>query len=69
MPDKRVLSVDEFLGQIHLQQNHVMRIGLYKRVSRKFHGITENVCNIFLQGCKVLHLINFRDMSQEHNMS
>ena len=73
------------------------RIGLYKYVSQEFHGITEKVCNIFLQGCEECHLrkakksikslvvkpisstrylsrcqvdlIDFRDMSQEHNIS
>ena len=100
MPDKRVLSIDELydvLHRIHLEQNHVRRIGLYKRVSQEFHGITEKACNLFLQGCEECHLrkakksikslvvkpisstrylsrcqvdrIDFRDMSQEHNMS
>ena len=100
MPDKRVLSIDEtydVLLRIHLEQNHVRRIGLYKRVSQEFHGITEKTCNIFLQGSEECHLrkakksikslvvkpisstrflsrcqvdlIDFRDMSGEHNMS
>ena len=100
MPDKRVLSIDEMydvLLRIHLEQNHVRRIGLYKRVSQEFHGITEKTCNIFLQGCEECHLrkakksikslvvkpisstrflsrcqvdlIDFRDKSEEHNMS
>ena len=53
MPDKRVLSIDEMydvLLRIHLEQNHVRRIGLYKRVSQGFHGITEKTfreANIF----------------------
>ncbi|KAI6646062.1 KRAB-A domain-containing protein 2 [Oopsacas minuta] len=37
-------------------QNHVRRIGLYKRFSQEFHGITEKVCNIFLQRCEECHL-------------
>ena len=100
LPDKRVLSIDEMydvLLRIHLEQNHVRRIGLYKRMSQEFHGITEKTCNIFLQGCEECHLrkakksikslvvkpisstrflsryqvdlIDFRDMSEEHNMS
>ena len=59
MPDKRVLSIDEMydvLLRIHLEQNHVRRIGLYKRVSQEFHGITEKACNNFLQGCEECHL-------------
>ena len=32
------------------------RIGLYKRVSQEFHGITKKACNIFLQGCEECHL-------------
>ena len=59
MHDKRVLLIDEMydvLLNINLEQNHVMRIGLYKRVSQEFHGITEKTCNIFLQGCEECHL-------------
>ena len=59
MPDKRVLSIDEMyyvLLRIHLVKNHVRRIGLYKRVSQEFYGITEKACNIFLQGCEECHL-------------
>ena len=55
MPDKRVLYIDEMydvLLRIHLEKNHVRRIGLYKRLSQEFHGITEKACNIFLQGCE-----------------
>ena len=100
LPDKRVLSIDEMydvLLRIHQEQNHVRRIGLYKRVSQEFHGITEKACNIFLQCCEECHLrkakknikslvvkplsstgflsryqvdlIDFRDMSEEHNKS
>ena len=100
MPDKRLLSIDELydvLHRIHLEQNHVRRIGLYKRVTQEFHGITEKICNVFLQGCEECHLrkakksikslvvkpisstrylsrcqvdlIDFRDTSQEHNIS
>ena len=100
MPDKRVLSIDEMydvLLRTHLEKNHVRRIGLYKRLSQEFHGITEKACNIFLQGCEECHLrkakksikslvvkpisssrflsrcqvdlIDFRDMSEEHNKS
>ena len=100
MPDTRVLSVEELfdvIQRIHLQLNHVRRIGLYKRISQEYHGITEKACKIFLQGCEECHLrkarksikslvvkpiystrflsrcqvdlIDFRDMSQEHNMS
>ena len=55
MPDKRVLSIDELydvLHKIHLEQNHVRRIGLYKRVSQEFHGITEKACNLFYRDVK-----------------
>ena len=58
MPDKRVLSVEElfdFIQRIHLQFNHVRRIGLYKRISQEYHGITEKACKIFLQGCEECH--------------
>ena len=58
MPDKKVLSIDELyvIHWIHLEQNHVRRIGLYKRVSQEIHGIIEKICNIFLQGCEECHL-------------
>ena len=59
MPDKRVLSVEELfdvIQRIHLQLNHVRRIGLYKRISQEYHGITEKACKIFLQGCEECHL-------------
>ena len=100
MPDKRVLSIDEMydvLLRIHLEQNYLRRIGLYKRVSQEFHGITEKNCNTLFHGCEECHLrkakksikslvvkplsstrflsrcqvdlIDFRDMSEEHNMS
>ena len=54
MPNKQVMSIDEMydvLLRIHLDQNQVRRIDLYKRVSQEFHGITEKTCNIFLLGC------------------
>ena len=49
MPDKQVLSIDEMydiLHRIHLEKNNVRRIGLYKRVSQEFHGITEKAGNL-----------------------
>ena len=84
------------MHRTHLEQNHVRKVGVYKRLYREYHGVTEKACNMFLQGCEECHLrrskkskslvvkpisstrflsrcqvdlIDFRDMSEEHNRS
>ena len=59
MADKRVLSIEELfdaIQRIHLQINHVRRIGLYKLLTQEYSGITEKAFNIFLEGCEVCQL-------------
>ena len=46
----------EAIKQIHVEQNHLGRTPLYKRISRLFHGITERICQIFVSHCEVCQL-------------
>ena len=58
-PGKRVLAIEELYDimlRTHIEHNHVRKKGLYKRLSREYHGVTEKACNIFLQSCEECHL-------------
>ena len=99
-PGKRVLVIEELYDimlRTHIEHNHVRKKGLYKRLLRQYHGVTEKACKIFLQSCEECHLrkskksikslvvkpisstrflprcqvdlIDFRDISDEHNKS
>ena len=61
---KQVIPITELfaiLNKFHkFEDDHPGRTKLYKRVSQQYHGITEQVCGIFVKSCDVCVLKKFR---------
>ena len=57
---KRVINIEEIfekLDPLHQAEGkHFGRTKLYKSVTQQYHGITEEICGLYVSTCKTCHL-------------